>query len=246
MKTYVINLKRCPERRLYMENLLSKYPFLNIEFIDAVDGKLLSETQKEEQFDRKAAFKLYGKQLSDGEIGCTLSHQLCYKKIINGKDDFALILEDDLLIKRTDIEAILQNIIQIKEEKALAILLSGDYYWTRKKCFFSYYSLAKVYDASCTQAYIINKKAAKALNHKRPYFLADDWVLFKQKIDLYAIYPHLMDQNRAEFDSEVKANQIGIIKMNLSIKRYIHFLTIALMKKILIWSNHFEKKNFKY
>jgi glycoside transferase family 25 len=229
-----------------MENLLSKYPFLNVEFVEAIDGNLLSKTQKEKLFDCDAAFKLYGKHLSDGEIGCTLSHQLCYKKILNDKNDFALILEDDLLIKEVDIEAILQNIIQVKGERALVVLLSGDYYWIKKKKLFSSYSLATVYDASCTQAYIVNRKAAAALANKRPHFLADDWVLFKRKVDLRAVYPHLMDQNRADFDSEVKANQIGIIKKHLSVKRNILFFIIGLVKKILIWSKHFEKKSFKY
>ena len=37
MKVYIINLKRCPERKVYMNQILSQYTFLDIEFIEAVD-----------------------------------------------------------------------------------------------------------------------------------------------------------------------------------------------------------------
>ena len=80
MKVYIINLKRCPERKVYMNQILSQYTFLDIEFIEAVDGSLL--TKKELLFNQDKAFRIYGRTLSDGEIGCTLSHQLCYVTIL--------------------------------------------------------------------------------------------------------------------------------------------------------------------
>lgn len=40
MNTYIINLKESTERKRYMESLLKPYEdFLNIRFIEAVNGK---------------------------------------------------------------------------------------------------------------------------------------------------------------------------------------------------------------
>ena len=175
MRTYIINLKRCPERKLHMERLLSQYSFLDIEFVEAVDGKRLSEKEKIERFDQNKAFRLYGRYLSDGEIGCTLSHQLCYCKIKEGKDDYALILEDDLFIKNSNIHQILENVGRVlTNSRPEVLLLSGDYWWLNKKEWRDNHSIVSVYDASCTQSYVINKKAAILLSTDIPYFIADD------------------------------------------------------------------------
>ena len=46
MNTYIINLKESTERKRYMESLLKPYEdFLNIRFIEAVNGKNFSEEQ---------------------------------------------------------------------------------------------------------------------------------------------------------------------------------------------------------
>ncbi len=246
MKTYIINLKRCPERRLYMERLLSRYSFLDIEFVEAIDGKRLSEKEKKERFDQDKAFRLYGRYLSDGEMGCTLSHQLCYCKIKEGKEDYALILEDDLFIKNPNIHQILENIgLDLKNAKPEVLLLSGDYWWLHKKEQKDNYSIVSVYDASCAQSYVINKKAATLLNVNVPYFVADDWLLFKQKVDLKAVHPHLIDQNRVDFSTEVMATNIGIVRNQLSSKRNLYYYKVALLKSFLCKMGHFESKTFK-
>lgn len=246
MRTYIINLKRCPERKLHMERLLSQYSFLDIEFVEAVDGKRLSEKEKIERFDQNKAFRLYGRYLSDGEIGCTLSHQLCYCKIKEGKDDYALILEDDLFIKNSNIHQILENVGRVlTNSRPEVLLLSGDYWWLNKKEWRDNHSIVSVYDASCTQSYVINKKAAILLSTDIPYFIADDWLLFKQKVDLQAIFPHLMDQNRVDFSTEVVATNIGIIRNQMSLKRNLYYYVNSLIKGFLYQIGHFEAKDFK-
>lgn len=246
MKTYVINLKRCPERKFYMERLLAKFPFLNVEFIEAVDGKELSEEDKNNNFNQDRAFALYGKYLSDGEIGCTLSHQLCYSKIKNGKEDYALILEDDLFISDLNIHKTLEKLHEaLDAAKPEVLLLSGDYWWMRKKGMIDKYLIVSIFDASCTQSYIINKNAAGLLSVKKPYFLADDWLLFKNKVALKAVFPHLMDQNRSDFSTEVEATNIGIVRKQLSLQRNIYYYVVAIIKSLLGRLGHFESKSFK-
>lgn len=247
MRTYIINLARSKERRVYMERLLAIFPSLITEFIDAVDGNLLTSIQIKELFDNDYSFKLYGKQLSRGEIGCTLSHQICYKKLCESSEEYALILEDDLQINDCTISSIINYLdLYMENKKPMVLLLSGDYWWINKKKFWGKYSIVDVYDASCAQSYIINKKAAKILLSERPGFLADDWMLFSKKIKIKAVYPHLMDQNRKDFETEVKAKNIGIIRRNLSWKRNIEFYINSICKHILGKKGHFESKKFKW
>lgn len=47
MKTYIINLKKSLKRKSYMEELLRSYQdFLDVHFIEAIDGKKMSKEQQ--------------------------------------------------------------------------------------------------------------------------------------------------------------------------------------------------------
>lgn len=250
MKAYIVNLERSQERKMHMQTLLKQFECLDAEFVKAVDGRLLTTEEKLSLFDNQTAYRRYGKYLTDGEIGCTLSHQLCYKKIAEGPDECALILEDDLLVRNKDINDI--NIIlcaleeYLKIDVPMVLLLSGDYWWTKKDRFKDGYSIAHVFDAICTQSYAINKAAAKILIHKRPCFLADDWRFLTSNIKFRAICPHLMDQDRLEFDSEIALDSWGINRKNLGFKRNVYYYLISIVHKLLRKSGRFEPKCFKF
>lgn len=197
IKTYIINLPQEQERKIYIENLLTPYSnsYLNIEFINGVDGRKMTEIEREKMFDSHKAFKRYGRKCKPGEIGCTLSHQKCYKKIVNSNNDYALILEDDIVINITNNSQ--WNIIQEIMDKAFkptVLLLSGDYWYSniieKKEAGIE---LVNVFDAYRTFAYLINKKAAQLLIEHPSTFIADDWRYLKAKgIKLLAIHPHLI------------------------------------------------------
>ncbi|WP_407217287.1 glycosyltransferase family 25 protein [Enterobacter hormaechei] len=89
MRTFIINLKHSLERRAKMESQLLK---LNIahEFIEAIDGRKMAEAE------RKNVTREVNYAFLPGEVGCALSHQEIYKKIIYENIDAALILEDDV------------------------------------------------------------------------------------------------------------------------------------------------------
>ena len=89
MKTYVINLERSPERKAYMQKILQSVPFLELEFVTAVDGKAMSEEAREKQFDAVKFHSRYSNYPRPGEIGCTLSHQKCYRKIVEEDVQYA-------------------------------------------------------------------------------------------------------------------------------------------------------------
>ena len=71
------------------------------ERVPAINGKNLANEYKNEivypidHFKTKVRFT---RALSDGEIGCFLSHIKCWEKLINSEEDWALVMEDDIQI----------------------------------------------------------------------------------------------------------------------------------------------------
>jgi len=104
MKTYVVNLRRRPDRRRRMQDVLPRE--LNAEFTTDWKGSLDSKDITRETLGR-LGFDLFPWQISSdnmwwsrplkkGEIGCTISHWLCWHRAIEEKDDLFMILEDDV------------------------------------------------------------------------------------------------------------------------------------------------------
>ncbi|MCW7536289.1 glycosyltransferase family 25 protein [Aquabacterium sp. A7-Y] len=87
IRTLVISLAESAERRSLMSERLTKAG-LEAEFFDAVNGRTL----------RRNSRSLWAKaaQLSDGELGCYLSHVGVWRKIADENIPFALVLEDDV------------------------------------------------------------------------------------------------------------------------------------------------------
>ena len=131
---YVINLKNSHLRREYMEKLLSAYPFIDVNFIEAVDGRIMSKDSLSEVFDFDSCIKRNGRIINPGEVGCVLSHRKCYHEMIQSNKDYALILEDDITIVGDMNTAINHNTIKFMHSSEPRILfLSGDYWYWRKK-----------------------------------------------------------------------------------------------------------------
>jgi glycosyl transferase family 25 len=242
--TYVINLKKDIERRNYMVTLLKPYTFLDIEFIDAVNGKELSENEIREFFDEQLAYKRYGRKLNRGEIGCTLSHYKCYQKLLDSSKDFALILEDDISIIG-DLHLIEVFHKYMNTHKPCVCFLSGDYWWTKQMGINDNYKICNIYDAVGGYAYIINRAAAKLLMYinKRPGCLADSWYLTKsQGVSLYAIKPYIIDANIENFESTINQSYFGENRKNMSSVFRIKAYWNAFIKKVLLKQGKFVSK----
>ncbi len=76
---------------------------INYERVEAINGKLLPQEVKEKitypynHFDTRVRFT---RELTDGEIGCFLSHRACWAKLVDSNENFALIMEDDIEISK--------------------------------------------------------------------------------------------------------------------------------------------------
>jgi glycosyl transferase, family 25 len=96
---FVINLERDVERRRHMTAVLGGLG-LSAEFVTAVNGRQLSESDRA-AFDRARSRRIYGVDMMDNEIACSLSHYRLYERMVREGVDVALIMEDDVHVEPT-------------------------------------------------------------------------------------------------------------------------------------------------
>lgn len=237
IKTYILNLEKDKDRRSYMELLLQPFEnsILDVEFIQAVYGKKMSEAELDACFDNNTAYrKRYGRYCSPGEIGCTLSHRYAYQKLIDSDQEFALILEDDIELKKGFVEILQQVDFLLKTDKPKMILLSGGYvYFNKRSC--RNINITSVFDGYYTHAYLINRAAAQLILNVKASYFADDWIyLRKLGVLVQGVIPHVVNQKEdGTFNSNIWEESHVINKFELD---FISLITCALnrvIKKIL-------------
>lgn len=243
LKTFIINLEKSAVRNKYMKDLLSPYPFLDIEFLKAIDGRLLSDEERSSRFDYAKSKKVYGRTLNAGEVGCALSHREVYETLLKRNEPYALVLEDDIAIQRNLNLLPLEEIDKImRSSRPRAFMLSGDFSFYRKK------PVIRIYSAVGAYAYIINKAAAKRiLAIKPPYCVADDWMLYKRKgLRLFAVYPYMIDANlnMELLSSDVQQDTWGIDRSQMSLIENILRAVSSFPVKIFKRYDHYEYKTF--
>lgn len=152
MKCYVINLERSPDRLTHIRERLAS---LDVQFerITAVDGQHLSGDFGDTP-------------LTSGEVACFLSHIKCWEKISLGHDEYAVVLEDDVMIS-DDGAAFLKNYDWIPKKSNIVKIETYN-----QNCFVSRIGKKVRGDRavhklsswhSGTAAYIISKNKAKQL-----------------------------------------------------------------------------------
>lgn len=208
IKTYVINLPKDQDRRESILRETSRFSTLDIEMMEAVYGKELADQEREDLFDSKKYSQYYGRNVLPGEIGCTLSHRKCYKRLLYSDWKYALVLEDDahFLDDAFDMDFLIAVEKIMNTEKPSVLLLHADINYQGKANFFcKNYALYSVYTAMFTTAYFINRSAAGLMLHeKRSYWVADDWFRFRQwGIDILCLYPSAIVQQWDELASSI-------------------------------------------
>lgn len=94
MKIYCINLERSKERRHNMQAQFERLGLL-FEFINAVDGRVLSDNEVAAVYSKWRTRFCHGKGLSLGEIGCALSHIEFYRRVV-AENAPGFVFEDDV------------------------------------------------------------------------------------------------------------------------------------------------------
>lgn len=239
INAYIVNLATSTVRKEYMQELLKAYSYIKPIFIEALDGRVFSTEEREAAFDDKTCYRRYGRLINGGEVGCTLSHFKCYKKLVSSSDKFVLILEDDVTIMRNLNELDWEMITKFMSvDEPRIMFLSGDYwYWDKK-------NITRVFSAVGSYAYLINRSAAQRIVQiKRPSNVADDWDVYKcLGVKLFAVYPYMVDANIANVPSEIQQEYWGNHKRRMSLKYVVRTLYVGMIKKYLVYKRHFESK----
>nr|WP_129733124.1 glycosyltransferase family 25 protein [Parabacteroides goldsteinii] len=185
IKTYVINLLEDTERKVSISKELSKFECLDPEWVDAVNGKKQGKEELGRLFDYQKSKRYHSVGLAPGEIGCTLSHYECYKRLLASDQDVALIVEDDIgFDDDTPLNDLLKEAVRYMEhEKPVVLLLFsfGDY-MGEEIPLKDGYIIHNAYKATMAAIYLINRQAAHIIvSAGPPYWIADDWSLFRRK-----------------------------------------------------------------
>lgn len=167
MKALVITLKSSTERYNYIVNHLSSIG-LDFEIIEAINGYKLTEKEKEELCDMEAVNK-YKSWLSDGIIGCSLSHRKALLRMIELNLPYVLILEDDVVLPNNLFE-VLAHLEKLIHPDEVITLFSGAHRKTglsktsaKSTPFGGLYYPMNINETLSTAAYIIGADAAKKL-----------------------------------------------------------------------------------
>lgn len=247
MNIYVVNLREALDRKNYIKKIFNEFQdYVSLHFVEAIDGRKMSPIELNDLFMIEGAFNEYGRYLKGAEIGCTESHRKCCETFLKDGQKSAMIIEDDLVLRTDSLpETItkLENYLDCEDPKL--VLLSGDYWYSKLKKY-NGITLASVREAVSSHAYVLNRRAAELILKMDNNYLADDWFKYKQAgIKVYALYPHIADQNFRDYSSSItEANSyMGIIRRNLSFTKRVYSYYRAVIKHILYYAKHFEHRN---
>ncbi|MDC9591625.1 glycosyltransferase family 25 protein [Xenorhabdus sp. XENO-10] len=191
MNIFVINLAKDTERRESIKKQAETFG-LQIQFIDAVNGKDLSDNDI-----NQLCKDFHGNGMTLGVLGCSLSHLKIYEKIINDNLDMALILEDDAKLNKavSSVYSLIEKYNLRSKNKSFIYLLSitNEYIDTFKNRLSTKYSLVNVIDADYGYGYIINNTADKNLvKFLKPIWIeADKWRFMQERgvVKIKAVIP---------------------------------------------------------
>lgn len=98
-KSFIIHLQRATARKAQVKDISEKSPF-EVQIVDAVDGSKLTKKDIENHYSNHPLYPLhYPFTLTEGEIGCFLSHRRVWQEIVDQNLSAALVFEDDVHIE---------------------------------------------------------------------------------------------------------------------------------------------------
>ncbi len=194
---YLINLPRDVQR---CERMHSELATMNIRYerVEAVYGKALSEAERRTWYDETTNQRRYHQSLTPGEIGCYASHQQVAQRLLDSREPYALVLEDDVHLL-PELHAVLKAVADLPEQWDMIKLVGRDHEQAIQRWPFPGLNhktqLIRYRRApSRTGAYLLSRSGAnKLLKQHRPFFRPVDvdiryW--WESGIRLYGVQPY--------------------------------------------------------
>lgn len=240
----VISMPDDISRRKLIANTLTEMS-IPFSFVDAVIGKSLPP-EIIDSFDFTSVIARKRRNITRGEIGCTLSHIKAYRKLIELEEKYALILEDDVIIDhRFACFYKMVNTESLNIDPRDLFILGGQNGIDKSKFISRSYWYSKVIGGQRfkktikseeyifrTCCYIVTDFIAMKLLElsNKTFFIADEWAYFKTEKIINDIYlsdmiDHPIDLSQSHIECERIANAK---RMNVPTQNFK-----SLLKKIL-------------
>ncbi len=192
-------------------------------FITAVEGESLGECDLLEVYDGAKRKLFFGRDLLPQEIGCLLSHKKVYEEFFASDADFAVVLEDDIILD-DDFRQTVNACVEAPVDWDLVRFLS------RRKIFDRGYrqimpiagtdrELVRIFATpGGAYGYLISRSGAtKLLNHMRRIWLPIDALhgrTWETRLNCFAIYPSPLrpdphEESTIRDDRFVKENELS-------------------------------------
>lgn len=225
MKVFVLNLDRDRERLEAVDKQLRR---LGVEYerIPAVYGKSLSTAEKNSKVNRFRWWCAVGRPITDGELGCALSHATAYRKIVKEELPMACVLEDDVVLDDR-IPLVLNGLSQMLQSAVSQVALLSNHSYPEGQVgdgHNGFRSPSGMVDLSLTaiesdmfaEGYVITSAAAKALLRANdPVITCCDWWGRWRKlghIELYHAFPTVCSQDKSRYESHTAEGMICAVR----------------------------------
>lgn len=209
LTAYVINLNHRPDRLQKFYEQQDSHYFQRVPAIDKAILNLCDNGQLNYFFDTARFRQMIGREVTAGEVACTLSHIKCWHLIAQHPDlndnDFAIIAEDDVHLCpdfAENIQSLFQHLPQAHDD----ILILQHLFWhniadlslatqTVNQWYFLSSQDNQFFDFHSSALYAIRKSRAielvAYLSKYKPYWLADHFSCFCATEKMCTISPLL-------------------------------------------------------
>ena len=220
---FVISLLRSSQRRQNVSETMGRLdvPF---EFVDAFDASDGFDESVELTIERKKEYCL-----SEYEYACALSHKKALQSFLEGKSEYALILEDDAILDDKLVELI--DTQSFSDFRMLVLFHSYAFVYLKKSK--ALLSDVKAYPLalSCNGAvaYTVDRDAASALiNAYTPVKSVADWPMEIWKLDAYVAWPFVVRHPiRDSAQTTILGSRASVVRR----KDPFRFLKVAFLEK---------------
>jgi len=210
MKTFLVNLDRDCQRLEAMKSQLDRLG-VRYERIPAVLGSDLPEEEKRKVVNHFRWWCTMCMPVTNGEIGCALSHHRIYEKMANEDIKLACVVEDDVELNSrfAELQAYVERIADVSRSQIF--LFSNN---TAER-----YDLAEptVRPFKCdyyAECYAVTLPAARALRRVNLPMQSpcDHWARWIRRgvIEGYHVFPTMSRQRREEFGSNTNVGKTGV------------------------------------
>lgn len=208
MRIFLVNLAQKKDRLANADRQL-KARGIAYERFPAVYGKALSVAERRASVAGFHSWCAMGRRLLDGEIGCALSHCGIYRRMVDERIPYALVLEDDIAIVGDLAGALLDVESFCNPERPQIILLTHHTKGAPDV------GISRITYEMFTEGYVVTLAAARALCRANypVVTVADSWGRWRRRgiIELYKCYPPALSQDWQRFtESDINVGLKGV------------------------------------